>query len=141
MAETQEATYKQLNCPICLETFKSLKILACLHTFCEKYICRHVRILKEVGTQSDIIRCPICRSPTTAPSANQTPDEWAAKLATNSIIWSLLALSNNLESIEQKKIAITKSIQDWTITMKKLIDRLETVALKELNLMCKQENI
>ncbi|KAK3588243.1 hypothetical protein CHS0354_029568 [Potamilus streckersoni] len=284
MAETQEATYKPLNCPICLETFESPKVLVCLHTFCEKCICRHAHSLKEAGAQSDTIACPICRSPTPAPSADQTPDEWAAKLTTNSIILSLLAsgqpnmddsvycqpcltlgkqnmsvaycgtcseylcnicyschksfkiskdhsitvqsvsaqqnristqdmyrcsvhwkkykylcsnhkelccsncvikdhrkcdelllvkelskgskegqdssqiseklesankifmtlvesLSKNLESIDQQKIAITKSIQDWTITMRKHIDRLETPALEELNQMCKQENI
>ncbi|KAK3595639.1 hypothetical protein CHS0354_009605 [Potamilus streckersoni] len=285
MAETKEATHRELNCPICLEIFESPKVLTCLHTFCEKCIGRHARSLKEAGTQSGIITCPICRNPIPAPTADQTQDEWAAKLATNSIVLSLLASTQSnksdcvycqpcltlgkqnisvaycvtcseylcnicynchksfkmsmdhsitvhsesaqqnrnssqvdmyhcyihgkqyeyfcsshnelccsdcaikdhrkcdellfvkhlserakegqdfeqvseklnaakkmfitilesttklIDSIEQQKMIITKSIKDWTITIKELIDRLETVALEELNQMCKQEKI
>ncbi|KAK3588239.1 hypothetical protein CHS0354_029563, partial [Potamilus streckersoni] len=90
MAEKQETFYKQLNCPLCLETFKSPKVLTCLHTFCERCICRHVRNLREVGTQSETITCPVCRNPSHAPAADQTPDQWAAKLCNNSIVLSLL---------------------------------------------------
>ncbi|KAK3595640.1 hypothetical protein CHS0354_009606 [Potamilus streckersoni] len=91
MAENKEATYRQLNCPICLETFESPKVLICLHTFCEKCICKHARSLKGEGIHSSTITCPICRNPTLAPAADQTPEEWAAKLGINSIVLSLLA--------------------------------------------------
>ncbi|KAL3832313.1 hypothetical protein ACJMK2_023967 [Sinanodonta woodiana] len=91
MAETQEATYKQVKCPICLETFQSPKVLACLHTFCEKCICKHACSQREANAQSELITCPVCITPTPAPTAGQTPDEWAAKLANNTIVLSLLA--------------------------------------------------
>ncbi|KAL3860617.1 hypothetical protein ACJMK2_010715 [Sinanodonta woodiana] len=91
MAETLKATYKQLKCPICLETFQSPKVLACLHTFCEKCIRKHVCSHREASAQSEIITCPVCRTPTAAPATDQTPDEWAAKLVNNSIVLSLLA--------------------------------------------------
>ncbi|KAK3593032.1 hypothetical protein CHS0354_005396 [Potamilus streckersoni] len=285
MAEAMESSYKQLSCPICLETFQSPKVLKCLHTFCEKCICRHYRSLRSEATRANDILCPVCRTPTPAPTIEQTPDDWAAKLPTNTIVVSFSASfqsntdepvycqpcltlnkhhvsvaycvtcseylcnncyschkifkvtkdhtitvqsmpvqqdlnsiqedmyrcslhrehyrylcsdhkelcccdcaikdhricnklmtikdvsknakegenfkklsdsldglkmqfftllesrSNNLESIEQHRTEITKSIKEWTVMIKQIIERLETAALEELDQMCKQETV
>ncbi|KAK3595578.1 hypothetical protein CHS0354_009534 [Potamilus streckersoni] len=79
---------KDLSCPICLETFESPKILTCLHTFCERCICKHVHSVREEGIQLDGITCPICKSPTISPFTDQTVDEWAANLPNNSMVLS-----------------------------------------------------
>ncbi|KAL3853758.1 hypothetical protein ACJMK2_017272 [Sinanodonta woodiana] len=87
MAEAQvENEQRNLRCPICLETFESPKVLTCLHTFCEKCICKHVRGEGVEWTQADQRKCPICRTPIPAPTAQQTPEDWASKLPTISII-------------------------------------------------------
>ncbi|KAL3853316.1 hypothetical protein ACJMK2_016865 [Sinanodonta woodiana] len=46
--------------------------------------------------------------------------------------------SQNLKLIEQQKIAITKSIEDWSTSIKELVDRLKMSALEKLDQMCKQ---
>ncbi|KAL3853750.1 hypothetical protein ACJMK2_017264 [Sinanodonta woodiana] len=87
MAEAQvENEPRNLRCPICLETLDSPKALTCLHTFCEKCICKHVRGEGVEWTQADQRKCPMCRTPVPAPTAQQTPEDWAAKLPTISII-------------------------------------------------------
>ncbi|KAK3595582.1 hypothetical protein CHS0354_009538 [Potamilus streckersoni] len=90
MAEGQDNMDKQLNCPICLETFESPKVLACLHTFCEKCISKHVSGLREEGTLLNVIACPVCRNPTPAPASDRTTEDWSSKLPSNYIVISLL---------------------------------------------------
>ncbi|KAK3593030.1 hypothetical protein CHS0354_005394 [Potamilus streckersoni] len=99
MAEETGHSYKQLNCPICLETFESPKVLACLHTFCEKCICRHASSLRVEGTRPDTILCPVCRSPTPAQCTEQTIEDWAAKLPTNAVIVSFLDSSKSNKDV------------------------------------------
>ncbi|KAL3853763.1 hypothetical protein ACJMK2_017277 [Sinanodonta woodiana] len=87
MAEAQvENEPRNLTCPICLETLESPKVLTCLHTFCEKCICKHVRGESVEWTQADQRKCPLCRTPIPAPTAQQTPEDWAAKLPTIPVI-------------------------------------------------------
>ena len=47
---------KELECRVCLEQITDVKLLKCLHTFCEECL---VKVAKE-GT----ILCPICRATT-----------------------------------------------------------------------------
>ncbi|KAK3578646.1 hypothetical protein CHS0354_002949 [Potamilus streckersoni] len=91
MAEARDSKIKQLDCPICLETFISPKSLSCMHTFCEKCICKHVRDLSEGETKTTTFSCPVCRSPIPAPIKNENPQDWAAKLPNNSVVLSLSA--------------------------------------------------
>ena len=66
----------QLNCTVCLETFKDPKVLPCLHTFCATCLERIVsgtRTIKSivVGPSPDkpegILTCPQCRKKHTIP--------------------------------------------------------------------------
>ena len=66
----------QLNCTVCLETFKNPKVLPCLHTFCATCLERIVsgtRTIKSivVGPSPDkpegILTCPQCRKKHTIP--------------------------------------------------------------------------
>ncbi|KAK3595573.1 hypothetical protein CHS0354_009529 [Potamilus streckersoni] len=88
MAEAQDSSSKQLCCPICLETFKSPKSLPCMHTFCEKCICKHATDLGKEGKLPATISCPVCSKVILTPTTNENPEEWAAKLPNNLIVLS-----------------------------------------------------
>ena len=58
LAETLELLEKQVQCPICLETYRNPKALACLHAYCQECIQR--LLLKQQRHQE--VECPQCRS-------------------------------------------------------------------------------
>ena len=58
LAETLELLEKQVQCPICLETYCDPKALACLHAYCRECIQR--LLLKQQRGQE--VECPQCRS-------------------------------------------------------------------------------
>ncbi|KAL3853756.1 hypothetical protein ACJMK2_017270 [Sinanodonta woodiana] len=91
MAEALYSTSKQLCCPICLESLNSPKSLPCIHTFCEKCICKYASDYSKKALQSDTILCPVCRSPIPALANDENPKDWAAKLPTNIVVLSLSA--------------------------------------------------
>jgi hypothetical protein len=68
-----EEIYDQfLVCKICFEVYTSPKTLACLHTFCEQCIERHLsaeleRSYRYVLHAPRTITCPICRKKTELP--------------------------------------------------------------------------
>ena len=49
---------KQVNCSICLETFKEPKIISCFHTFCCECLEKHARVSQRHGK----FRCPECQA-------------------------------------------------------------------------------
>ena len=58
LAETLELLEKQLQCAICLETYRDPKALACLHVYCRECIQQLL-----LGQQRDQeVECPQCRS-------------------------------------------------------------------------------
>ena len=58
LAETLELLEKQVQCPICLETYRDPKALACLHAYCQGCIQR----LLEQQQRDQEVECPQCRS-------------------------------------------------------------------------------
>ena len=52
---------KELECPVCLDTFKQPKLLGCTHTFCMECL---EKLVKEVDVGSKEISCPTCREAT-----------------------------------------------------------------------------
>ena len=48
---------KELECPVCMETFVVTRLLSCMHTFCEECL---RGLLKDEGDVK-IIKCPSCR--------------------------------------------------------------------------------
>ncbi|XP_064609161.1 E3 ubiquitin-protein ligase TRIM56-like [Liolophura sinensis] len=59
---------KFLTCSICLEKFKTPKLLPCLHTFCLKCLKDHVDRSGRDGS----FPCPNCRQPTDVPTNTDT---------------------------------------------------------------------
>ncbi|KAK3578644.1 hypothetical protein CHS0354_002947 [Potamilus streckersoni] len=212
MAEDRDSQIKQLNCPICLETFISPKYLPCMHPFCEKCICKHASDLSEGVTKMTTISCPVCSRPIPAPTENENPQDWAAKLPNNSIVLSLSAskradgdapvyceacltlgekhisvafcvscseylcqtcynchktfkisrdhqitvhskpehiilnstqdaMTRTLETIEEQKSDVLKSIKDWSSLVKERVNKLETTIIQELEQICKEGTI
>ena len=58
LTETLELLEKQVQCPICLETYRDPKALACLHTYCRE--CIQQLLLRQQRDQE--VECPQCRS-------------------------------------------------------------------------------
>ena len=58
LAETLELLEKQVQCPICLETYHDPKALACLHAYCQE--CIQQLLLQQQRDQE--VECPQCRS-------------------------------------------------------------------------------
>ena len=58
LAETLELLEKQLQCAICLETYRDPKALACLHVYCRE--CIQQLLLRQQRDQE--VECPQCRS-------------------------------------------------------------------------------
>ena len=58
LAETVELLEKQVQCPICLETYRDPKALACLHAYCRECI---QQLLKRQQRDQEV-ECPQCRS-------------------------------------------------------------------------------
>ncbi|CAC5419253.1 TRIM56 [Mytilus coruscus] len=82
------------SCPICSETFKSPKILPCLHTFCE--LCIHEFILSTGRKKDNKISefaCPICRTVVIPLNPDESIDKWASTLQDNATIATMIALS------------------------------------------------
>ena len=58
LAETLELLEKQVQCSICLETYRDPKALACLHAYCRR--CIQQLLLRQQQDQE--LECPQCRS-------------------------------------------------------------------------------
>ena len=58
LEETLELLEKQVQCPICLETYRDPKALSCLHAYCRE--CIQQLLVKQQRDQE--VECPQCRS-------------------------------------------------------------------------------
>ncbi|KAK3576256.1 hypothetical protein CHS0354_027057 [Potamilus streckersoni] len=76
--------------PICLEQFKALTSLPCLHTFCLK--CLNSHIIEKVTKAGDVgtFSCPVCRQEIRSPEPGVQSSEWAKSFPLNNFIATLL---------------------------------------------------
>ncbi|KAL3853323.1 hypothetical protein ACJMK2_016871 [Sinanodonta woodiana] len=88
MAEAEDSGNKPPRCPICSKTFKSPKSIPCMHSFCEKCICKYVKDLIKDETQPETVQCPVCRMHFLYPTEKISPEEWAAILPNNLVLLS-----------------------------------------------------
>ncbi|XP_052092434.1 tripartite motif-containing protein 45-like [Mytilus californianus] len=87
-------TLEILSCPICSETFKSPKILPCLHTFCEP--CIHEFIIstgRKKDNKMSEFACPICRTIVIPLNSDESIEKWTCTLQDNATIATIIALS------------------------------------------------
>lgn len=76
--EVEKLSEHLLKCPICLETYRTPKVLPCLHTFC-------LHCLKELSNPEErLIICPTCRCEVAIPK------EGVASLSSNFFINNML---------------------------------------------------
>ena len=58
LTETLELLEKQVQCPICLETYRDPKALPCLHAYCQECVQR----LLQRQQRNQEVECPQCHS-------------------------------------------------------------------------------
>uniref|UniRef100_K1PIX2 Tripartite motif-containing protein 45 n=1 Tax=Magallana gigas TaxID=29159 RepID=K1PIX2_MAGGI len=77
------------TCPICFESFKTPKILPCMHTFCHN--CLSSYILSTCKTKESPVGfpCPLCRRFVPAPSFSVEVEKWTELIPVNKIIHTL----------------------------------------------------
>ena len=95
LAETLELLEKQLQCAICLETYRDPKALACLHVYCRE--CIHQLLLRQQRDQE--VECPQCRS--VGPVAGND----ASSLPTMFFINGLIEVHKIMRKAESNEIA------------------------------------
>ena len=95
LAETLELLEKQVQCPICLETYRNPKALACLHAYCRE--CIQQLLLKQQRHQE--VECPQCRS-VVAVTGNDP-----SSLPTLFFINGLIEVCDILKKVESNEIA------------------------------------
>ncbi|XP_052682105.1 RING finger protein 207-like [Crassostrea angulata] len=77
------------TCPICFESFKTPRILPCMHTFCHN--CLSSYILSTCKTKDSPVGfpCPLCRRFVPAPSFSVEVEKWTELIPVNKIIHTL----------------------------------------------------
>ncbi|KAL3852728.1 hypothetical protein ACJMK2_016346 [Sinanodonta woodiana] len=93
-----EVSTQRLKCPLCLERFKSPKVLDCFHTFCENCLSTTM-FAKKTCRGKDIFECPVCATHIRAPAQEETQEIWAYNLPTNFPILSFIE-GKGSESVE-----------------------------------------
>ncbi|XP_060603035.1 uncharacterized protein LOC132756066 [Ruditapes philippinarum] len=105
MATTKSSHSPQDNilcCPICMDIYKTPRMLPCQHTLCES--CLHSYIVnksRERVLVSDF-PCPVCRAQTPAPRAFTRIDTWSTLFPLNHLLVSLLDSSFH-EMLEKRE--------------------------------------
>ena len=95
LTETLELLEKQVQCPICLETYRDPKALACLHAYCRE--CIQLLLLKQQRDQE--VECPQCRSVVTVAGNDPT------SLPTVFFINGLIDVYDILKKVDSNEIA------------------------------------
>ena len=80
---------KHLCCPVCLETFRSPKVLPCVHTFCQSCLDAHIQSSKTID--SKFFECPMCRVRTYSVNKHSPVCIWAQEFPSNHLVVSMLA--------------------------------------------------
>ena len=106
LAETLELLEKQVQCPICLETYRNPKALACLHAYCQE--CIQQLLLRQQRDQE--LECPQCRSVVAV--AGNDP----SSLPTVFFINGLIEVHKILKKAESNEIACQSCSSDGEAT-------------------------
>ncbi|KAL3847601.1 hypothetical protein ACJMK2_018504 [Sinanodonta woodiana] len=97
VSHTEGLFSQVLQCPICLETLKRPKVLSCGHTYCVLCLQSHINSkLIDRGTPQARFSCPVCRADTTLPDPTVAAEKWAESFPVNSIVSSLLDMTENI---------------------------------------------
>lgn len=81
-----------IMCSLCSETFKSPKILPCLHTFCEPCINDFVTsFVRNKPSRASSFPCPLCRA--VVEPKNSNVNEWATQQPNNIVMEIVVAKS------------------------------------------------
>ena len=91
---------KITTCAICLETFDNPRYLPCLHTFCENCLATYISAALEKGDKIEV-SCPVCRTTTSAPSENCSPQDWVKTLPLNCLVVGIME-QQKLERAEKQ---------------------------------------
>jgi hypothetical protein len=70
-----------LSCSICIDRFKTPKVLPCLHSFCEACLSSHIIQTAKLGVTQFL--CPICREPTNNPKPGTPVANWSRHFLTD----------------------------------------------------------
>ena len=124
MAEkTIEKLKEELNCSICLDTYKDPKLLQCFHVFCTRCLAKLV-IRDEQGQL--FLNCPVCRHVTPVPGSNGVQD-----------LQSAFQFNHFLEILEEHETKVSgKGEEESGIPPKKTIPLCSSHGSKELELFC-----
>ncbi|KAL3870447.1 hypothetical protein ACJMK2_038515 [Sinanodonta woodiana] len=88
----------QLNCPICLETFKCPRSLTCLHTFCDGCLKKYICELDQKGALKTGFPCPICRKDMLVCDGEERSSSWTEKFKVNRFI--IDTISEDIENFD-----------------------------------------
>ncbi|XP_065929896.1 uncharacterized protein [Magallana gigas] len=100
------------TCPICFESFKTPRILPCLHTFCHN--CLSPYILSTCKTKESPVGfpCPLCRCFVPAPSFSVELEKWSELIPINKAIQVLIEKGDKLcDACQREDEEIVAS--DW----------------------------
>ncbi|KAH3720057.1 uncharacterized protein LOC127854676 [Dreissena polymorpha] len=120
-----------LCCPVCMDVYKSPRMLPCQHTLCET--CLHSYIVnksRERVLVSDF-PCPVCRASTPAPRAFTRIDTWASLFPLNHLLVSLLD-SSFQELLERAETCSNASVAG---------DRCSAHAGKPIEFFCTEHGV
>uniref|UniRef100_A0A8W8M756 Tripartite motif-containing protein 45 n=1 Tax=Magallana gigas TaxID=29159 RepID=A0A8W8M756_MAGGI len=77
------------TCPICFESFKTPRILPCLHTFCHNCLSSYILSTCKNKESPVGFPCPLCRRFVPAPSFSVEVEKWTELIPVNKIIHTL----------------------------------------------------
>nr|XP_034310284.1 tripartite motif-containing protein 45-like [Crassostrea gigas] len=84
------------TCPICFESFKTPRILPCLHTFCHNCLSSYILSTCKSKESPVGFPCPLCRCFVPAPSFSAEIAKWTEHIPINKIIHTLTEKGDKL---------------------------------------------
>ncbi|KAL3868655.1 hypothetical protein ACJMK2_041434 [Sinanodonta woodiana] len=88
MATNITSTHNELMCPVCLGIYATPRILACLHTLCEKCVILLINNERAIpkSDNKETFNCPVCRYESDSPPTNMDLSRWVRRLPLNTVI-------------------------------------------------------
>ena len=89
-AETLGSAKEVKNvCPICFESFKTLRYLPCYHTFCHNCLSSYILSTCKFKENPVGFPCPLCRQFVPAPSSLGEPEKWTDLIPINKVVQAM----------------------------------------------------